>query len=618
MLISVLAFLGGALGLSAVFRKRFELTIPVFCLLSVFVLYFFGIFGGLVYGVYTVYGLGILGLLSAVFFAIKNKTFTFNPGILVFLFFMVLAWWAQKGRLLSSFDEFTHWGLTVKNIYYFDRLPNHAASSVRFPGYPPGTALLQYFFVKGTGAYSDAAIFSAHNVLYYCLMMPLFQDIKKKGLFKTLIAVALVLIVPIVFYADFFTEIYVDAMLGILLAYSLITYFVSEHDVFKTLNISLVLFVLCITKASGKGLAILALLIMLMDGLRFKRETFEPYKQSAVKKACRILCPVLSVLVAAYSWKIYLAVTGTSGPWDTSGVTLKAITDVFALGRGSETHMTIIGNFIKAFFEEYTTSFNFVVSLAGSLAVLALLYFGYATTAANKQGIRRFYAFSLSIFTGFFIYAFSLLTLYLFAFSVYEGTLLASFERYVGTYLIAIFVFIISLIIIKDTDRKKRNALSVLVTLLLIITVNLQPLLDITILRSASVKIAADKVTSMNGIVKVQQYADIDDKTYIVNPDGTAYEFYLSNYYITPYQAGRVPWSFGAVPYSDEDRYFEAVSADEWEQTLYQDFQFVYVYDTCGQFELAYGQLFENQSVKPQTVYRVEKADGKVLLVEAG
>ena len=299
---------------------------------------------------YVIYGLGTIGFLSALIFAVKNKAIRFNPSIVVFAFFMILAWWAQKGRLLSSFDEFSHWGLTVKNIYYFDMLPNHAQSSVRFTGYPPGTALLQYFFAKGAPGYADASLFTAHNVFYFCAMMPLFQNIRKKGFFKTLITVILVLIVPIVFYQNFFVEIYVDAMLSILFTYSLIVYFTTEPDLFKTLNISFALFVLCIVKASGQGLAILALIIMLIDALHFRRDTLKPYNEAKMKKLCRILCPALFVFVASCSWEIYLKLTGTPEAWDTTGVTLKAFTDVFLLGHGTEVHMTIIGNFINAIF----------------------------------------------------------------------------------------------------------------------------------------------------------------------------------------------------------------------------------------------------------------------------
>ena len=137
-------------------------------------------------------------------------------------------------------------------------------------------------------------------------------------------------------------------------------------------------------------------------------------------------------------------------------------------------------------------------------------------------------------------------------------------------------------------------------------------------MRSASVKVVTDKMSSLDGISEVKVYSDMEDKTYFVNPGGTPYISYVSNYYLTPYMMGREPWSFGTTPYSDEDRYFNEISAEEWEQTLFNEYQFVYVYDTCPQFETLFGHLFKGGAVKAQTVYRVEKSGRKVVLVEAG
>ena len=73
--------------------------------------------------------------------------------------------------------------------------------------------------------------------------------------------------------------------------------------------------------------------------------------------------------------------------------------------------------------------------------------------AKTKEEKRRIISVMLSYSVGFIIYALFMLCIYLFALPEHEGRRLASYSRYMSTYFIAGFIFILAYLI----EKKNKN-----------------------------------------------------------------------------------------------------------------------------------------------------------------
>ncbi|MCM1232132.1 MAG: hypothetical protein NC123_06385 [Butyrivibrio sp.] len=154
-------------GMAALFfKRRIEETIAVVIFSVITILYFGGMLSGsLLTGVYLC---GIIGIGSVLYVGrkvVKDRRnvlkLCVTPGLAIFALLFIWIVWLNANRVFSSWDEFSHWGLAVKNMDYFDYFSNHPYSTDTFSGYPPATSLWQYFFVKLGGDFSESNVYCA-------------------------------------------------------------------------------------------------------------------------------------------------------------------------------------------------------------------------------------------------------------------------------------------------------------------------------------------------------------------------------------------------------------------------------------------------------------------------
>jgi len=113
----MIGFVAGLLSLAILLayflKKELVYTIPMVVLLTIILLYFFGIFGALKVGIYALYAIAFAGFVIFVITSIKQKNNFFEDispiPIIVFIAFTLLSLWMQNGRLISLWDEFSHW-----------------------------------------------------------------------------------------------------------------------------------------------------------------------------------------------------------------------------------------------------------------------------------------------------------------------------------------------------------------------------------------------------------------------------------------------------------------------------------------------------------------------------
>lgn len=220
--------------------------------------------------------------------------------------FFLYVWWLNRGRRFSIWDEFSHWGLVVKNMYIFDYFGNHPDSTVTFRGYPPATALWQYFVAKLCGEFKEEYTYQAMGWLMGSLLLPVLKKFKWKRMISAGFSILTLALIPLVFNYLYPVSLLVDIILGLLLGYLLVSSFYDEkRDRFSILNAFLGIMVLCLTKASGAFLGVIYVVIVVVYDLL----THKKIKEKEVFASWGF--HVLALLIGKFSWSIYLVVSST-------------------------------------------------------------------------------------------------------------------------------------------------------------------------------------------------------------------------------------------------------------------------------------------------------------------
>lgn len=433
-----------ATALSCLFKKRIELTLAPAIFLSILVIYLSGIVSdNLLYGVCLCIGLVVAGLLYVIVYGVRhNKSFKelcLTPGVLVYMILFMWIWLINRDRLFSSWDEFSHWGLVVKNMDFFNAFGNYKDSTVHFRGYPPAAALWEYFIGKLYGYFDEGHAYCAMGWLLTSMPVLVIKDLKWQNWCYAIFSVCALVYLPLIFTSIYIVSLYVDAMLGILTAYIFIfSFYYERFDTFYYITIAVAISILCLTKASGTFLAMIALLTI---ASAYYISSTNSKKERVMVLTKLLFCCGLGLLVGKYSWSIYLSLSGAVTPWDTNTITTWNLLN-FMMGNGKEYQYKTLYNFYNALFSIGLTSGMLYMTYIRWVIVffiISIIIFARSTILRTKLRI-----YLSGIWIGLIGYTIGLCLLYIFTYCEYEAIRLASFGRYLATYFIIIGLFLVS------------------------------------------------------------------------------------------------------------------------------------------------------------------------------
>lgn len=614
--------------LSILTKRKFEQVVALAFFIIIVLMYILGLCGHLKLGIYLIVVLSVLGGAFTFYSVIKNKSIIFSqivtPGFLAFCIFAVVIFWGTLGRLLTSWDEFSHWGLVVKNMFELDAFGNAPDSTTCFKGYPPATALLQYFFEKIHTVFSEAYLFRATDLLAISLLLPVFKMFSWKDWKRILSLLLLIFILPIIFYPDFYTTIYVDGMLGLLFANMMFTYFADDKlSRFTLLYLGITGCILSLTKSSGTGLAIIALLIILVDMIFFKRTDIHNIIHSAKKRWsellnwCWLICPLAFLAFGKLSWDFYLKATNTNEAWGTSKITWAGIRTLFTADN-PEYRVKTIQTFFSNLFAFNDNAVAIKMSFLTWIVFLAAFIYLMQYMSHNRIEKKSICIFGTGIIAGFILYTISLLILYLFTYSEYEAKNTASMSRYLYTYLLGALAFVVLMTISKVEQSQikfSNKAVSLFLCFFLLFTPATK-IVDFTILAKLNVQSTLKTRASYTTSLKFNQILSLKDgKVYFISQNTTGFDYWVTRYQITPVKmSDGFSWSLGK-PYSDKDLWTQDISVQQWAETLKKDYTHVYLFKIDDQFKELYGSLFENvDSIKNDTLYVIDKTRTTIVI----
>lgn len=306
LIIFYLLILSISLFISIEFNKKIEKTFIISIMSIIFTTYLFGLIGILQYGVYFIFLISFLMLICNLYMIIKDKSKLYIniKGIAIFTILYLLIIIINNGRMVHVWDEFSHWGDVVKWMFDSNDFSTNPNSLCLFKSYPPAVSLFQYFFVRIQNSFNESYLYISYQLIAVSLFLPFLTKIKtNKNLF---ISLMICLLVPTIFFNQFYDSIYIDGILGLFAGYViLIQIMEKDYDKFFIVNTCLSLFVITLIKDVGIFFAILSSIILILN-LYFKQKNIKMLFKNK-KYLYIVLFALVSIFIAKMSWNVNIS-----------------------------------------------------------------------------------------------------------------------------------------------------------------------------------------------------------------------------------------------------------------------------------------------------------------------
>ena len=655
------------IGISYAILLRRKLMETVFLAVAtvVFVLYCFGFLnreGSLRFGIYGVVFLAIISTCYITFAIFRRATIVkqanIGQGMLIFGCLLLIALFINMGRVFQHWDEFSHWGKIVKHFYYLDALGTvcHPNYSLQMPNYLPGTSLFQYFFTRFSGVFKEYPSYIAANVMYFSMVMPFVKYLftKRKWIGQLLLLISL-LILPLLFTPIFYSSLFVDTLLGILFGISILYYFVFQYEKspYGVLLVSAATFLLVITKSTGVLFAFGVLVIVFADILFIRRKEIGIYinKRKGWDRGRRIIWLLLPLILSGITralWSILLAVSETefSAP-------VLALEDVFRFFSGNLEHYQLEArySFFLAIFQRRIPGIN--MSIFGFSVLFVVLSSMLIFVFMRSHQRKRFLLSEGLLFVGFYIYQFFMALMYVYVFGPFEGPRLASFERYMITFIMGMMLFMLLLVLIlpsyceelglepwrgwqnneqkinfKECVKIIRNAgfVVIVVSSFYILLGSATPNLENVFLSRLN---QPEYFRPRETAVAAERWLEhfIETPPYFIDQGGNGFHFFRIQFELMPHTRianddPRFRWdySISPTPFFTGDQFgFDPwtfiITPEEWEQYVFErGYETVYIFRSDEILETVFGHFFEG-GVQEDMVYYVRNENGNLRLI---
>lgn len=558
--------------------------------------------------------LGMLAMLYCILTMFKKKAYCeyFTPLNALFILSILFIFMINWNRTFIYWDEFSFWAFGPREIIRANALPTPENSTLSILSYLPGAPLFIYYFCR-FDINREGLFYIAQSYLCISILLVFFRNDKWKS-WKQILSLHIVLNIILHAFINSstspYTTLYVDSLLGLTFGAFLYTAYHKNHK--SSFNENLVLFLLIammmLEKHIGIAFALIAIINLFINNL---------VEKVSVKKLI-VEVGIYAVVISSiyFSWKWYIE--------------KNEITRVFTSHEAfswkslfqSEKILMFYQNYLKAFFLKRLTSGSFL-SLKFSpffliVLFLVVIFINYFTN--RKEYEKKWLYSNGTIFLGCTSYFLLLGYTYLYMFSDFERGLLASYERYVGTYF-----FGWALLIIPLTYNNSRHILNLknkyikrtYIVLIAIFLLNAKNLVRLTVRMEKKPNNMLPLVNDARNCAKElnKLLGGKPKKIFSVWQQSTGAQYFVFKMYISPHVVQRewVSWSFGK-PYP----YFETRNYnDVWTRNLsladlkkqLAEFDYILLGNADENFWHHYGSLFQERE---KGLYEINKNNGDI------
>lgn len=528
--IRILILLFSTVGYFLLFYKKKKIPIeliPIITFSSIgSVLYISGLMNVLKLGVVVIliYGLYNLRYINKNIFRDERLIYSISCFfIVVTAFFIIL-----KNKLLEHYDNFSHWGLVVKNILENNSFPSFKSELIIFQSYSTGSASFIYYICKIIGNSSEGTMMFAQCLLILSCLYTLFIYFNKTNISK----------IVFIFLGCFYIlisnilviDLLVDTLIACLGIAAIIVIDRLKDDLLRCLIFTTSIFVFLSTVKSNGIYFIIIGWILIFYNIKRYQNILNMYKNF-------VLISIIPVVLLSYLWKAHVSYVFINGGQTKHAVSL-SVYKKNLMEKGYDGVVTIAKNFIG-----HTLSYKNEFIYIGIIFIIIL----FIDRLLLKKKVN--WLAPISILLIYIFYMFNLFLMYLVSMPADEIINLDSYDRYN----LGIITYVIGLILIYYLKQENRRAGYYLL---------------ITIILYYPLYLHRDNIKPTLGIVNKSdlryQMENIKDKNNI--PDGKKYFIYLGD---KNYSLG---YSWFLARYTFLSNNVEVVNKDSKEE-LYKNLQ---------------------------------------------
>ena len=557
-------------------------------------------------------------------FFIKRKTLDIRTGLLLgmafFIVVYVMYFVMDLNHHFQIFDEWYHWGTMVKECLRLDSFYSIDASNLWIhKDYPPFMCLLEYIWCWLCGGYSETRVLMAIHIFTIMLVLgPVAEKmliyISGEGggawtkLKKIIGSIALVILTLLIIMAfdpyggRISTTIIVDIVVPAIFAMIIVLIFMQRNeklDIYSVIYIIGLQMALILTKQIGIALIMVADLFMILTAITKNRAGVRKIP-AVIKYAVTVVVPLIPYLI----WNRYIHTFQIKAQFAMSNISIADYLNAF---RETGLRHDTLKNFAQALFTEDigTVSWLPITYASAFLIVIALIvvmHLFFKDRFTRKDAL----IMGISFTVGTAGYAFLMSVMYLFGFNAEEMKVLASYSRYMASYVLGeiLVLFVVAIICLDSGEHKAEARVSTFTKFMLVVLAcavginasNMYYLLPQAIRGNGAAKYEEDAN-------HVRELTEEGSRIFVVYNNGNvdpswwgAYQPYLQ-YYLNDRTISHEQVALYGEKYSED------LAETVWQ--VIQDNDYVYIRDTNPEMDKLFDAVGGIQ-VEAGGVYRIE------------
>lgn len=498
-------------------KLPYEIALPIIFSLIGILMFIGGILNMMIEFTIVILLLGlILFAYSFIKKEIKIKELFNENFIIIALLFLYITIVFSRMNLLH-YDNFSHWGLIVKNMFIYNRLPNFENAVIEFKNYQPGSACFIYYIGLIFGK-TEGSMIIGQNYLLLSYFISLFALIKQKEKNNILKILLLVLYIFMLFANKGFKphDLLVDTLIAnmTICSFVILTYFKNDMKKGIIFNLPILIF-LFLVKNTGIILVGFSCLYILYLGIVNKE-----WKKGLIYA---ILSGLITV-VFFYIWSKHVSyVYGSAALASKHSLSADNFGSQLS-SKGLSGIIEIIKIYVKHFLQ---ISNNLPHKYMIGINVIVISLVGFF-----KKNKKEFLYCLAAINIVYLLYYGILGVMYLVSMPLGEARILAGFDRYMMT-IICVVVGIVAIFYIRYIEKENKIVYYIISTILIFImsfvTVKYN-IGDYKIL-FGDMKYNNTTAYKLDKILKSNNYsAKLDEYYYIYAPSTSKNDFGYMNY----------------------------------------------------------------------------------------